>query len=84
MWTLARADQYRAMLRRIDVPVLLINGEADRLVPIAAARRAAVANPGWDTVFLPGVGHTPQLETPGLVVDAVSKWLARNPSTTAR
>ena len=84
VWTLARADRYRAMLRRIDVPVLLINGEADRLVPIAAARRAAAANPAWDTVFLPGVGHTPQLETPGLVVDAVTSWLARNPSTTAR
>ena len=84
VWTLGRAEGYRAMLRRIDVPVLLINGEADRLVPIAAARRAAAANPAWDTVFLPGVGHTPQLEVPGLVVDAVTSWLARNPSTTAR
>ena len=84
VWTLARADRHQAMLGRIKVPVLLINGEADRLVPIAAARRAAAANPVWDTVFLPGVGHTPQLETPGLVVDAVTSWLARNPSTTAR
>jgi pimeloyl-ACP methyl ester carboxylesterase len=84
VWTLARADRHQAMLRRIDVPVLLINGEADRLVPIAAAKRAAAANPAWDTVFLPGVGHTPQLEVPGLVVDAVTSWMARNPSTTAR
>jgi pimeloyl-ACP methyl ester carboxylesterase len=77
MWHLARPDHNRAMLRRIDVPVLLISGEADRLVPIAAARAAAMANPAWDTVFLPGVGHTPQLETPDLVVDAVTGWLAR-------
>jgi len=74
---LARADANRAMLRRVDVPVLLISGEADRLVPVAAARAAAAANPAWDTVFLPGVGHTPQLETPDLVVDAVTDWLAR-------
>ena len=84
MWTLARADRHRAMQGRIDVPVLLISGEDDRLVPIAAARQAAAANPAWDTVFLPGVGHTPQLETPSLVIDAVTSWLARTPSTTGR
>ncbi|HEY4024023.1 MAG TPA: alpha/beta hydrolase [Pseudonocardiaceae bacterium] len=84
MWTLARADRYRAMLHRIDVPVLLINGEADRLVPIAAARRVAAANPAWDKLFLPGVGHTPQLETPPQVIDAVTSWLARTPSTATR
>jgi pimeloyl-ACP methyl ester carboxylesterase len=84
MWQLARPDRNRAMLRRIDVPVLLISGEADRLVPVAAARAAAVANPAWDTVFLPGVGHTPQLETPDLVVDAVTGWLARTMIRTGR
>lgn len=81
VWTLARADRHRAMQRRIDVPVLLISGEADRLVPIAAARAAAAANPAWDTLFLPGVGHTPQLETPSRVVEAVTSWLARTVST---
>lgn len=84
MFTLARPDRYRAMLHRIDVPVLLINGEADRLVPIEAARRAAAANPAWDTVFLPDVGHTPQLEAPAEMINAVTSWLARTPSTTTR
>lgn len=81
MRTLVLPDRYRAMMRAIDVPVLLINGEADRLVPIEAARQAAAANPAWDTVFLPGVGHTPQLETPDLVISAVQGWLARTPTT---
>jgi pimeloyl-ACP methyl ester carboxylesterase len=84
MWQLARPDRVRIMLRRIDVPVLLISGEADRLVPVAAARAAAAANPAWDTVFLPGVGHTPQLERPDLVVDAVTDWLARTMIRTGR
>ncbi|HEY0807675.1 MAG TPA: alpha/beta fold hydrolase [Pseudonocardiaceae bacterium] len=84
MWTLARAEGHRAVQRRIDVPVLLISGEADRLVPVAAARQAAAANPRWDSVFLPGVGHTPQLETPELVIDAVTGWLARTHSSTGR
>jgi pimeloyl-ACP methyl ester carboxylesterase len=80
MWLLAVPDQYQAMMRGIDVPVLLINGDADRLVPIAAARQAAAANPRWDSVFLSGVGHTPQLETPELVIDAVAGWLAHTPT----
>lgn len=82
MWTLARADRHRAMYRRIGAPALLISGEADRLVPIAAARAVAADLPDWDTVFLPDIGHTPQLETPGRVIDVVTSWLARTPSTT--
>lgn len=83
VWTLARAERVRAMLARIGVPVLLVHGEVDRLVPVAAARRVAAANPVWESVFLAGVGHTPQLEVPGSVVDVVSGWLARYPSSTA-
>ena len=62
---LARRWKYNAMMAGIDVPVLLIGGEADRLVPVAAMRQAAARNPQWESVFLPGVGHAPQLEVPG-------------------
>ncbi|MFI9384905.1 alpha/beta fold hydrolase [Kutzneria sp. NPDC052558] len=74
---LSRGDRYRRIMAGISAPVLLISGAEDRLVPIAAARRAAAANPTWDSLFLPGVGHTPQLESPATVIDAVSTWLAR-------
>jgi pimeloyl-ACP methyl ester carboxylesterase len=67
--------RYRAMMSGIEVPVLLMHGEADRLVAVTAARHAAAANPGWDTCFLPGVGHAPQLEAPELFIDAVTRWL---------
>ena len=52
------------MMASVRVPVLLIGGEADRLVPVASMRQAAARNPRWETVILPGVGHTPQLEVP--------------------
>jgi pimeloyl-ACP methyl ester carboxylesterase len=68
--------QYRALAGALDAPVLLIHGEQDRLVPVAAARRAAAAHPGWATALLPDVGHTPQLEAPGQVTAAISRWLA--------
>jgi pimeloyl-ACP methyl ester carboxylesterase len=83
MRVLVRPEGYSAMMGGIDVPVLLMNGEADRLVPVAAARRTALANPSWEAVFLAGVGHTPQLEVPDTFVELVSDWLARTPSLTA-
>jgi pimeloyl-ACP methyl ester carboxylesterase len=79
---LARRQNYQAKMAGIDVPVLLIGGEADRLVPVAAIRQAAARNPRWDSVFLPGVGHTPQLEVPDAVTGAIRDWLARTEGST--
>src|SRR6266487_3972735 len=38
---------YGRRIRSVTCPVLLIHGTADRLVPVAAARAAARANPSW-------------------------------------
>jgi len=73
-----RPRRYWEMMAGIRVPVLLIGGESDRLVPLASMRAAAVRNPRWEAVFLPGVGHTPQLEVPDAVIGAVSGWLGQH------
>lgn len=70
---------YSALIHRISAPVLLIHGEQDRLVPIEAARRVAAAKPEWQTEWLAGVGHTPQLEVPDRFVAVVDRWLAALP-----
>ena len=70
--------RYWQMMASIRVPVLLIGGEADRLVPSASMRQAAARNPGWETVILPGVGHTPQLEVPDTVAGTLDDWLKRH------
>jgi pimeloyl-ACP methyl ester carboxylesterase len=75
MLMLARPKQYQALLNRIQPPVLLVHGDRDRLVPVAAARNALAANPKWESAILPGVGHTPQLETPDLVLEHMTSWL---------
>jgi pimeloyl-ACP methyl ester carboxylesterase len=75
MRVLANPRRYRSLMRGIDKPVLLVHGELDRLVPIAAARAVAADNPAWETMFLPGVGHTPQLEVPDLVRERMATWL---------
>ena len=70
--------RYWQMMASVRVPVLLIGGEADRLVPAASMRQAAARNPGWETVILPGVGHTPQLEVPDAVAGQLADWLGRH------
>ena len=46
--------EYDRIMRELRVPVLLIHGTHDRLVPISAARRAARLNPAWRTAYLDG------------------------------
>jgi pimeloyl-ACP methyl ester carboxylesterase len=70
--------RYRDMMAGIDVPVLLIGGEDDRLVKVAAMRQAAARNPRWESVFLAGVGHTPMLEVPDVTTDTIRDWLDRH------
>ena len=77
MRALVKPDRYVSALGGIDVPVLLIHGEEDRLVPIAAARKVSATNPSWETAFLQGVGHTPQLEAPEQTAEIITEWLAR-------
>jgi pimeloyl-ACP methyl ester carboxylesterase len=74
---LTRRGSYQKMMAGIDVPVLLIGGEADRLVPVAAMRQAAARNPRWESVMLPDVGHVPMLEVPDTVTAAIRDWLDR-------
>jgi len=74
---------YWEMMASVRVPVLLIGGAADRLVPVASLRQAEARNPRWETVILPGVGHTPQLEVPDVVTEVLRDWLKRHFAPTA-
>jgi hypothetical protein len=46
-------------------------------VPAASMRQAAARNLRWETVMLPGVGHTRQLEVPDTVIGTVRDRLGR-------
>lgn len=73
---LARRRWLDALMGRISKPVLLLHGAKDRLVPIAAARRVARANPTWRFEVAEDVGHVPQLEVPEWTIDRILDWLA--------
>ena len=75
LWVLARRRVHASLLRNITVPVMLLHGDQDRLVPIASARTAAAANPTWRFEVAVGVGHVPQLEVPEWTISQILDWL---------
>jgi pimeloyl-ACP methyl ester carboxylesterase len=67
--------RYRTAMAGIDDPVLLVHGDRDRLVPVAAARDIARRHPAWNYLELPGVGHVPQLQVPEQLAAEVLGWM---------
>lgn len=67
---------YEAAMASIEEPVLLIQGDRDRLVPVQAARALSRRRRSWRYEEIAGVGHVPQLEVPDVVVALVEDWLA--------
>ncbi|MGH3465480.1 MAG: alpha/beta fold hydrolase [Kribbellaceae bacterium] len=76
MWVLARRGRHLQRLSSYRGPVLLLHGDRDRLVPLAAARAVARANPAWRFEVAHGVGHVPQLEVPDWTAGHILDWLA--------
>ncbi|HEY2792006.1 MAG TPA: alpha/beta hydrolase [Micromonosporaceae bacterium] len=70
----ARRRRYLALMRGLSMPVLLLHGEKDRLVPVQSARAAAANAPEWTFETLPDVGHIPMMEIPDVVDDRIATW----------
>lgn len=65
-----------ARLPSIDVPALVLWGEADRIADSDYGRAYAEAIPGAQFVLLKGTGHVPQVETPETLLDALQGLVA--------
>lgn len=50
--------------KAIHVPTLVMHGEADTVIPVAAGRALAAAIPGARLITYPGVGHVPMEQIP--------------------
>jgi len=72
---LARRERFLEMLHQISCPTLLVQGEKDRLVPLAAAQTVAEIRPDWTFRVLQNIGHVPMLEDPDLFLATVGEWL---------
>lgn len=71
------ARPFWARIRRVRVPVLILWGGKDRLVPVRLAAKLADALPGAELVVLPGVGHVPQFEVPEETTAALAGFLEK-------
>jgi pimeloyl-ACP methyl ester carboxylesterase len=66
-------------LDEIQVPVLVITGDDDRIVPPEQSMRLAGELPGAELVVIPNCGHVPHEECPADFLAAVEAFLARLP-----
>ena len=67
--------RFMKMLEKVGPPTLLINGEGDRLVKLAAARIASESRTDWTFRSLGDLGHVPQLEDPERTAKEIWSWL---------
>lgn len=79
LWELTRAQSALHLdprLGELTLPVLVITGDDDRIVPTASSIRLAQALPNAQLVVLPACGHIPQEECPAAWLAAVEVFLA--------
>ena len=62
-------------LAGIGIPALVLWGEADRIVDAGYGRAFAEAIPGARFELLPRTGHVPQMETPEVLLKALSAFV---------
>ncbi|HEY8841578.1 MAG TPA: alpha/beta hydrolase [Candidatus Dormibacteraeota bacterium] len=67
--------RFWARLKKVEAPTLVVHGELDRLIPVAAARELVRRRPDWTLEILEGVGHVPMMETPDRFMQIVNQWL---------
>jgi pimeloyl-ACP methyl ester carboxylesterase len=80
MWTVrnliaADIDFVRRSLRQIQIPVLNILGEYDRIVPRSTAEALRNLLPQYRLEIIDGVGHVPQEESPAAVIQLIRKFV---------
>lgn len=68
---------YEGRIPEIDIPVLIISGEDDSVVPLKDAQKLQELIPGSILQILPDTGHLPHEESPEQFLDTVLPWIDR-------
>lgn len=77
LWELVKASREPDLVARLgelDVPVLVVGGVADEIVPIEQTRRLAEALPDARLLEIDDCGHVPQEECPEPLLAAIDAW----------
>lgn len=75
----SRESGLAGRLTELKLPVLVITGDDDRIVPTAQSLQLARDIPGAQLVVIPECGHVPQEERPTEFLEAVEDFLAQLP-----
>jgi pimeloyl-ACP methyl ester carboxylesterase len=79
LWAFTTASQESDLAQRlgeINVPVLVVTGDDDRIVPTEQSVRLAGELPNAELVVIPACGHVAQEECETEFLAAVTEWLA--------
>ena len=68
---------FRPLLRKFQMPVLVVEGENSVPSTVASARAIAESLPGATLALIPNAGHYPQVERPDLFFPLVEAFLRR-------
>jgi len=82
LWELTLASRPLSLDQRlgdVQVPVLVVTGDDDRIVPTEQSIRLAAEIPTATLVVIPDCGHVPQEECPGPFLEAVRQFLLARP-----
>lgn len=74
--SILRDADLRARIRQLDIPVLLLAGARDTLVPIEALRALAQSHPHVRLEEFPQAGHAPFISHPQECADVLAEFLA--------
>jgi 3-oxoadipate enol-lactonase len=66
----------RPELGRVKIPVLVLVGEHDEATPPPMSRELAALLPNARLKIIAGCAHVPQLQSPGVFLDAIGDFLA--------
>ena len=72
---MAARENTEAVLKNMKVPVLLLAGEHDQIIPLAKSQALAAAVPGATLSVIEKVGHMPMLEDPSRTTAAIGEFL---------
>jgi len=82
LWELTIASQESDLAERLNeftMPVLVITGEADKIVPTEQSVRLAGELPDAQLVVIPQAGHVPHEEQPAAFLEAVEAFVQSLP-----
>jgi len=80
LWEFNKAGKTRNLeqaLTNISLPVLVLSGDDDRLIPLELSQRLAGDIPGAELIIFTDCGHLPQEECPSQFLEALDGFLGQ-------